>query len=30
VKQVRMFRDGKTTVVMENYRPSEYLAQLLA
>ncbi|NBR46043.1 MAG: hypothetical protein EBT68_02850 [Verrucomicrobia bacterium] len=30
VKQVRMHRDGKTTVVMENYRPSPYLEQLLA
>jgi aminopeptidase len=30
VKQVRMHRDGKDTVVMENYRPSPYLEQLLA
>ncbi|MBM4454818.1 MAG: hypothetical protein FJ411_00315 [Verrucomicrobia bacterium] len=30
VKQVRMHRNGTTTVVMENYRPTEYLAQLLA
>ena len=30
VKQVRMHRGGQDTVVMENYRPSPYLAQLLA
>ena len=30
VKQVRIHRDGKDTVVMENYRPSPYLEQLLA
>jgi aminopeptidase len=30
VPQVRMVRDGKTTVVIENYRPSAYLQQLLA
>lgn len=30
VPQVRMFRDGKTTVVLENYAPAEYLRQALA
>lgn len=30
VPQVRMFRDGKTTVVLENYTPAEYLRQALA
>lgn len=30
VPQVRMFRDGKTTVVLENYTPAEYLKQALA
>jgi hypothetical protein len=30
VPQVRMFRDGKTTVVLEQYRPAAYLRQVLA
>jgi aminopeptidase len=30
VPQVRMVRDGKTTVVLENYRPAAYLQGLLA
>lgn len=30
VPQVRMYRDGKTTVVLENYQPAAYLRQLLA
>ena len=30
VTQVRMVRDGKTTVVLENYRPAAYLQGLLA
>jgi hypothetical protein len=30
VSQVRMFRDGKTTVVIENYEPSAYLRQALS
>ena len=29
VTQVRMYRDGKTTTVIENYEPSPYLRQLL-
>src|SRR4051812_47788019 len=29
VSQVRMFRDGKTTVVIENYEPSTYLREAL-
>jgi aminopeptidase len=30
VPQVRMFRDGKTTVVIENYQPADYLKRALA
>jgi leucyl aminopeptidase (aminopeptidase T) len=30
VKQVRMRRDGRTTVVLENYQPAEHLKQALA
>jgi hypothetical protein len=30
VPQVRMFRDGKTTVVIENYQPAPYLRNALA
>jgi hypothetical protein len=30
VNQVRMFRNGQTEVVLENYQPSRYLRQLLA
>lgn len=30
VTQARMFRDGKTTVLIEKYEPSEYLNDLLA
>ena len=30
VSQVRMRRDGKTTVVLENYQPAKYLADLIA
>jgi aminopeptidase len=30
VSQVRMFRDGKTTVVIENYQPSAYLRQAMS
>ena len=30
VPQVRMYRDGRMTVVIENYRPAAYLRQLLA
>src|SRR5262245_55342347 len=29
VPQVRMYRDGKLTVVLENYQPAEYLRQAL-
>ena len=29
VPQVRMFRDGNTTVVIENYQPAEYLKRAL-
>ncbi len=29
VPEVRMFRDGKTTVVMGNYRPGQYMIDLL-
>lgn len=29
VPQVRMFRDGKMEVVIENYRPAVYLEQAL-
>jgi aminopeptidase len=29
VTEVRMFRDGKTTVVIEKYRPAAYLKQLM-
>jgi hypothetical protein len=29
VSEVRMFRDGKTTVVIENYQPSAYLRQAM-
>jgi aminopeptidase len=29
VKQVRMHRDGKTQVVLENYQPAKYLADLI-
>jgi len=29
VKQVRMYRDGKATVILENYKPAEYMNQLL-
>ncbi len=30
VRQVRMRRDGRTTVVLENYQPAEHLRQALA
>lgn len=30
VAQARMFRDGRTTVVLENYQPAEYLRRALA
>jgi hypothetical protein len=30
LRQARMFRDGKVTVLLENYEPSEYLNGLLA
>lgn len=30
IPQVRMIKDGKTTVVLENYQPAEYLNQALA
>jgi leucyl aminopeptidase (aminopeptidase T) len=30
VAQVRMYRDGHETVIMENFRPSPYIDQLLA
>lgn len=30
VKQVRMHRDGETTVVLENYQPAEHLKKALA
>ncbi|MBI1176684.1 hypothetical protein GC207_04510 [bacterium] len=30
VKQVRMHRDGQTTVVLENYQPAEHLKKALA
>jgi hypothetical protein len=30
VNQARMFRDGKTTVLIENYEPSDYIRGLLA
>jgi hypothetical protein len=26
--EVRMFRDGRTTVLLENYRPTEYIMNL--
>ncbi|MGE9289811.1 MAG: hypothetical protein ACQKBT_02395 [Puniceicoccales bacterium] len=29
VKQVRMYRDGEETVILENYRPAPYLLNLL-
>ena len=29
VKQVRMLRDGKVAVLIENYEPSQYLNSLL-
>jgi hypothetical protein len=29
VPQVRMYRDGKMVVVLENYQPAEYLRQAL-
>lgn len=29
VKQVRMYRDGEETVILENYRPAAYLLNLL-
>ncbi|MDB6039783.1 MAG: hypothetical protein JWM99_3624, partial [Verrucomicrobiales bacterium] len=29
VTQVRMYREGKTTTVIENYEPSPYMRQLL-
>jgi len=29
VPQVRMFRDGKTTIVIENFQPTEYLKRAL-
>jgi aminopeptidase len=29
VRQVRMYRDGKVQVVLENYQPAEYLRKLL-
>lgn len=29
VKQVRMYRDGEETVILENYRPADYLVELL-
>lgn len=29
VKQVRMYRDGEETVILENYRPAAYLLELL-
>jgi aminopeptidase len=29
IPQVRMFRDGKTTVILENYQPAEYVKKLL-
>jgi aminopeptidase len=29
VRQVRMYRDGKAQVVLENYQPAEYLRKLL-
>jgi hypothetical protein len=30
LQQVRMHRDGKTEVVIENYKPAPYLQNLLA
>ncbi|MCP5526826.1 MAG: hypothetical protein H7A47_08475 [Verrucomicrobiales bacterium] len=30
VRQVRMFRDGETTVVLEDFRPAAYLRQAMA
>ncbi|HUR45949.1 MAG TPA: hypothetical protein VMZ27_08765 [Candidatus Saccharimonadales bacterium] len=30
VRQVRMFRDGQTTIVIENYQPSAYIRQAMS
>jgi hypothetical protein len=30
VPQVRMFRNGKTEVLIENFQPAAYMAELLS